>query len=316
MLHQIGRELGDVECVYTPHYTDGYLEVLNRFGLLNFSVAGHGGQFRMKTEAYLRDHGLPVDAEGKLGDYDLVVTGSDLIIQRNIRHKPIVLVQEGMTDPENLAYHLVRYLKLPRWIASTSATGLSLAYRKFCVASDGYRSFFEEKGVPVERLEVTGIPNFDNCARLRENDYPDRGFVLVATSDTRETLKFDSRKRFLQWTKAKVAGRRALFRLHPNENAERSTREIREVFPDAVVTQTGNTEHMIANCEALVTQYSTCVYVGLALGKECHSYFDVQQLARLVPMQNGGTSAHRIANVCRALLQEQTVQRAWEQAAS
>ena len=61
MLHQVGRALGDdVECVYTPYYTDGYLEALNRLGLLNFTVAGHGGQFRQKTEAYLRDQGLPV----------------------------------------------------------------------------------------------------------------------------------------------------------------------------------------------------------------------------------------------------------------
>lgn len=316
MMHQIGRELADVECVYTPYYTDGYLELLNRFGLLKFSVAGHGGQFRMKTDAYLRDHGLPVDSEGKRGDYDLVVTGSDLVIQRNIRRTPIVLVQEGMTDPENVAYHLVRFLKLPRWIASTAATGLSLAYRKFCVASEGYRSFFEAKGIPAERLEVTGIPNFDNCAHLLQNDYPDRDFVLVATSDTRETLKFDGRKRFLLWAKAKVAGRRVVFRLHPNENGERSTREIRQMFPDAVVTQSGNTEHMIANCAALVTQYSSCVYVGLALGKECHSYFDLQALARMVPMQNGGSSARRIAHVCRSLLQNQVAPRSWQQAAS
>ena len=303
MLHQVGRALGDdVECVYTPYYTDGYLEALNRLGLLNFTVAGHGGQFRKKTEAYLRDQGLPVDEGGQLDDYDLVVTGSDLIIQRNIRRKPIVLVQEGMTDPENLAYHLVRYLKLPRWIASTSTTGLSLAYERFCVASEGYREFFVAKGIPAERLVVTGIPNFDDCARLLENDYPDRDYVMVATSDARETLKFDSRKRFLQWAKTKVAGRRVVFKLHPNENAERASREIHECFPGATVTQTGNTDQMIANCSALITQYSTVVYVGLALGKESHSYYDVDQLRRMTPMQNGGTSALRIAEVCRGVL--------------
>jgi hypothetical protein len=308
MLHQVGNvladQLVDAECVYSPYYTDGYLEVLNRMGFLNFSVAGHGGQFRKRTEEYLRDHELPMDTGGTRSNYDLVVTGSDLIIQRNIKRKPIVLVQEGMTDPENLAYHLVRLLKLPRWVASTSTTGLSLAYRKFCVASQGYRDFFAEKGIPASRLVVTGIPNFDNCEQLRQNDFPDRDYVLIATSDTRETLKIDSRKRFLQWAMARVNGRRAVFKLHPNENAERATREIREVFPDAEVWQTGNTNHMIANCTALITQYSTVVYVGLALGKECHSYFDIEHLRRMMPVQNGGQSAHRIADVCRQVLAE------------
>ena len=318
MLHEVGRALTDAQCVYTPYYTDGYLEALNRLGLLDFTVAGHGGQFRKKTEAYLRDHALPVDEGGQLADYDLVVTGSDLIIQRNIRHKPIVLVQEGMTDPENLAYHLVRHLKLPRWIASTSTTGLSLAYRKFCVASEGYRDFFVAKGIPAERLVVTGIPNFDHCARLNDNSYPDRGYVLVATSDTRETLKFDSRRRFLLWAKGCVAGRRVVFKLHPNENAERAAREIHEVFPGAEVTQVGNTDAMIANASALITQYSTVVYIGLALGKECHSYYDVAQLARMTPMQNGGTSATRIAEVCREVIAASAadVAASWHRAAS
>ena len=56
---------------------------------------------------------------------------------------------------------------------------------------------------------------------------------------------------------------------------------------------------MIANCVELITQYSTVVYVGLALGKPVHSYFDVDDLRRKLPWQNGGTSARRIAAICR-----------------
>jgi hypothetical protein len=56
---------------------------------------------------------------------------------------------------------------------------------------------------------------------------------------------------------------------------------------------------MIANCVELITQYSTVVYVGLALGKPVHSYFDVDDLKRKLPWQNGGTSARRIAAICR-----------------
>jgi hypothetical protein len=59
---------------------------------------------------------------------------------------------------------------------------------------------------------------------------------------------------------------------------------------------------MIANCDVLITQYSSVVYVGLALGKECHSNFDLDELTRLLPLQNGGTSGRRIARVCEQVM--------------
>ena len=64
-----------------------------------------------------------------------------------------------------------------------------------------------------------------------------------------------------------------------------------------------NTNHLIANCDVLITQWSTVVYVGLALGKECHSYFDLGELMRLAPLQSGGRSAAHIAAVCEELLE-------------
>jgi hypothetical protein len=301
MLHEIGSHLGQHDCFYTPYYCDGLLHWLGRHGWLDFTVLG--GELRRLTDRYLDQHSLPRDVEGRGGRYDLIVTCSDLVVQKNVRGKPLVLVQEGMTDPEDLGYRLVRALKLPRWLASTAATGLSLAYSKFCVASVGYRDFFIAKGVPPDRLVVTGIPNLDDCRRFLENDFPHHGYVLVATSDTRETLKPDDRPRFLSRVREIAHGRPLIFKLHPNENVERSTREIRAAFPDAPVFATGNTNHMIANCDALITQYSTVVYVGLALGKECHSYFDIAELRRLMPLQNGGTSGRDIARVCEALLE-------------
>src|SRR5215471_925979 len=300
MMHEIGSHLSQHDCFYTPYYCDGLLHWLGQRGMLEFTVLG--GEMRRLTEGYLDHHRLPRDERGLRRPYDLVLTCSDLVVPRNVRGKPLVLVQEGMTDPEDLGFRLVRALKLPRWLASTAATGLSLAYDRFCVASDGYRDFFITKGVPPERLVVTGIPGLDNCRRFLENDFPHKGYVLVATSDTRETFKRDHRPRLLRRVR-EIAGRRpVIFKLHPNENVERSTAEIRTWFPDAPVFSSGNTNHMIANCDVLITQYSTVVYVGLALGKECHSYFDLAQLERLLPLQNGGTSARNVAGVCEELL--------------
>ncbi|HXY18805.1 MAG TPA: hypothetical protein VEH83_02305, partial [Gemmatimonadales bacterium] len=233
MMHQIGRHLADHDCFYTPCYTDGLLHWLSRRGLLDFTVLG--GEMRRMTDSYLRDEGLPLDERGVQGSYDLVVSGTDLLVQRNVRGKPLLLVQEGMTDPEGLAYRPVRALRLPRWLAGTATTGLSGAYTRFCVASPGYRDLFIAKGVPADRLVVTGIPNFDDCRAFLRNDFPHLGYVLVATSDARETFKRDDRAQFLEGVAAIAAGRPLIFKLHPNENVARSTAEIRARFPDAPV---------------------------------------------------------------------------------
>ena len=140
-------------------------------------------------------------------------------------------------------------------------------------------------------------------AQFSNNDFPHRNYVLVATSDVRETKGFDNRKKFIRRC-LEIADRRPIiFKLHPNEKVERATREIEALAPHALVFADGNTNHMIANCDALITQYSSVVYVGLALGKEVHSYFDVERLKRLTPIQNGGTSDRNIAEVCRGLLE-------------
>lgn len=301
MMHKIGVELSRRhECVYSPFYADGPLRHLKPLGLLDHTILA--GRFRRTTEEYLRDHGLAVDDRGRRGGYDLALTCSDLIVPKNLRRQPLVLVQEGMTDPETIVYHLVKKLNLPRWIASTSTTGLSLAYERFCIASEGYRRFFEEKGIPPERLVVTGIPNYDDCASFLENDFPHRGYVLVATSDGRETFKRDDRKAFIERARAIAAGRPLFWKLHPNEDWARATAEIAEWAPGSRVFTDANTNHLIANCDVLITQWSTVVYVGLALGKECHSHFDLGELRRLAPLQNGGRSAARIASVCEELL--------------
>lgn len=306
MVHAVASQMqDDYDCWFTPFFCDaGLLKRLHEAGKLDFSILG--GKFRAATDRYFQEHQLPVDFGGQQHDYDLVVTTSDLVIQRTIRHKPIVLIQEGMTDPENLMFHLCKWLRLPRYLASTSTTGLSDAYQAFCVASEGYREFFIRKGVRPEKIVVTGIPNFDDAVRFHRNTFRFRGYVLVATSDTRETFKPDDRKAFIRRALGIAAGRPIIFKLHPNENDARSRKEIYELAPRALVLTDGNIGEMIANCDALITQYSSVAFIGLALGKEVHSYFDLDLLRRLLPLQNNGTSNRHIASVCRRLLETET----------
>jgi hypothetical protein len=192
---------------------------------------------------------------------------------------------------------------VPRVFANTAAFGLSDAYEVFCVASQGARELFRRKGVRDEKMVVTGIPNFDDMRSYLNNDFPERGFVLVCTSNARETFKRDNRRKFLRRAIAVADGRPIVFKLHPAERHDRAEREIRALMPDARILASGNTEHMIANCAALVAQYSTVAFTAAALGKEVHSYIGPDLLRRILPIQNGGTSAQHIAEVCRGCLE-------------
>jgi hypothetical protein len=300
-MHAVATALPECEARFTPYYCDGVLERMRRLHLCDSSILGW--PWRKHTLRYLRQHGLPLDHEGRRGDYDLVVTCSDIVVPRNIRDKKVVAVQEGMTDPERFWFWARKILPIvPRWAAGTAWTGTSNLYHRFCVASEGYRELFARKGADPDKMVVTGIPNFDDCARYRRNDFPHRDYVLVCTSDTRETFKWDNRKRFIRRAVEVAAGRPLFFKLHPNEDWERSSREIERWAPGARVFTRGSAEEMVANCSVLLCQYSTLAFVGLALGKEVHSYFDVEELRRLLPLQ-GGVAARNIAEVCRGLLE-------------
>lgn len=300
MMYKISSYFKDCDCYFTPYYADGFIDLARRAGLLDFTILG--GEFRKDTEKFLCSNECKIDYQGKNNDYDLVFTCADLIAPNNIKNKKVVLVQEGMTDPENFMYHLVKKLGLPRWLASTSTMGLSDAYDIFCVASEGYKDLFIRKGVKPEKIRVTGIPNFDDCEKYLVNDFPYKNYVLVATSDSRETFKYENRKKFIQKALKIANGRQVIFKLHPNEKYERAVKEINKYAPGSLVFWKENIYPMIANCDVLITRFSSVVYVGLALGKEVYSEFDLDELKKLLPIQNGGKSALNIANEARKLL--------------
>jgi len=300
MMHKIAQQLDEYNCFFTPHYADGMKDFAARIGLLDFCVLG--GRHMQETKAYLADNNLTVDYRGENYEYNLVVTCSDLIVPNNIRGKRLVLVQEGITEPEGFVYQLVKRFKLPRYLANTAATGLSDAYDIFCVASHGYREHFIRKGVRPEKIAVSGIPNFDNLAGSRENDFPFRDYVLVVTSPLRETFRPDDRMAFLHRCIRIAHGRPLIFKLHPTENVKRAIREIHQLIPEAQVLTHGNVNPMIANASVVITQQSTSTFVAIALGKEVYTNLDINILKHLLPIQNGGVSAQKIAEISRRLL--------------
>src|SRR5262249_10950393 len=101
-----------------------------------------------------------------------------------------------------------------------------------------------------------------------------------------------------------AAGRQLIFKLHPNENVERATREILDIAPTALVFADGNAEEMVANCEVLITEHSSLTFCGLTLGKEVHTNLPLEQVEALLPVQNR-RAALEIAEVIRGVLRAQ-----------
>ncbi|MFO0757337.1 MAG: hypothetical protein U0359_12650 [Byssovorax sp.] len=301
-MHQIAAQLPEHEHFYSPYYGDLHVDFMRWLGGIEYTIGGR--KLRARCAAYLHEHGLNIDDGGRLHDYDLVFHCSDLVWPSNITHRKVILVQEGMTDPPSVLFPIVKRLDfLPRWMAGTSATGLSHKYTRFCVASEGYKELFVSHGVDPAKIEVTGIPNFDDCKRYYDNDFPHKNYVLVCTSDVREVFWYEDRKGFIEKAKRIAAGRKLIFKLHPNEKLPRATDEIARWAPGSLVYTTGSAEQMVANCDVLVCQYSSLAHIGMALGKEVHSFFDIDELRKLKPLQHG-MGAKNIAAVARRLLGE------------
>lgn len=305
-LHRVARELPELEHGFSPFFGSMWVELACRSGVAENSIGGY--KMRARCVAYLTQHHLPIDLDGRAHTYDLVITCTDLTTSERFRRVPTLVVQEGMTDPETWVSKLIHASRvLPLWPAGTTLTGTSGRYTVMCVASEGYRDLFVKRGAPADKLRVTGIPNFDDCAQYRNNTLPHRGYVLACTSDLRELFRRDDRAGFLRSVQRAANGRVVHVKLHPNERVDRAVREISEHCPGAVIHTEGrlgvSAEQLIANCDVLFTQYSSVAFVGLALGKEVHSYYPMDELRRLLPIQNGGRSAAAIASVARELLQ-------------
>ncbi len=300
-MHQIAQELPEFDCWFSQLFTDS--PTLNTFirytSLLNSTILS--GRFKANSEAYLAHHGLQLDYGAKLNRYDLVVYCTDIMIPKRMRPIKTIWVQEGMTDKHTLVSRIVKKLKLPAYLSgNTSLNGSSNLCDIYCAASAGYKMQFKASGTGANKIVITGMPNYDNVEQYLVNDFPHSNYVMIATTDMRETYRYENRPKFIKQAVKIAAGRPMLFKLHPNENFERAEREIRKNAPaGTLIYKDGNTNQMIANCCELVTQYSTVVYTGICLGKKVHSWFNVDELKKLAPLQNGGTSAKNIAAICR-----------------
>ena len=304
-MHQIAANLTQFDCWFSQVFTDStFLNYLvDHTSVLNGTALS--GQFRRNSEAYLLQHGLQCDYQAKKNIYDLVVYCSDIMIPKRMHSFKTVWVQEGMVDRYTIASRIVKSLKLPPYLCiNTSLNGTSNICDIYCTASEGYKNYFTRRGCQSDKLVVTGIPNYDNLQKFANNHFPYKDYVMVATTDMRETYRFENRPAFIKKAVAIANGRTLLFKLHPNENFKRAKKEIYKHAPKGtLVYTTGNTNEMIANCGELITQYSTVAFTGIALGKKVQSWFNINELVSLVPVQNDGISSKNIATICLMYLE-------------
>ena len=283
----VSAALPEADAWFSPYYGNAEVDFVRWARLIENTIAGH--EWRNKALDYLRKEGVALDIDGHAGPYDLVVTSSDVLIPKRPERKALVAVQEGILDNPGFTFALfMRFRWLPLWLTGTAATGLSGAYDRYCVASEGYKELFIARGVEPERVAVTGIPNFDHCHGYLDNDFPHHGYVLVCTSDARETYKRDDRPAFIRRAVQIAQGRQLIFKLHPNERVARATHEIRTHAPGALIYVDGNAEEMVANCSVYIGQYSTLAFVARCLGKEVYTYHPLEEIDRLMAIDKIG----------------------------
>ncbi len=301
-MHKISRELTEYEAYFSPFFATGFLGFLSKLKLVEYTILG--GDVKQNAINYINENNLNLDYRGKNDDYDLVIISQDITFPGNLKKFKTILVQEGMTDPPDWRYHVTRFLHLYRWCASTAMTGLSHHYECFCVASRGFGDQFIERGINPRTIRVTGIPNFDNIVNeMKELKFEHKNFVLVATSDIRETLKYENRKKFIEYAVKIANGRKLIFKLHPKENVKKRTAEIKKYAPGALVYHGVSIDPILANCDVFITKYSSTIFPAFVLGKEVHCAFNNEELRKLIPIQNNGTSAKNIALVAKELLE-------------
>lgn len=120
-----------------------------------------------------------------------------------------------------------------------------------------------------------------NRQRYRLNDFADKGYVLCRTSDVRRLLVEDRKSSRSVREGRRRAQQAALYGF--TSTSCWLLDEIKSRVPNARVFTSGSAEEMVANCDTLVCKYSTLAYVGLALGKEVFSLFDLEELKACSP---------------------------------
>jgi hypothetical protein len=216
MMHEISKHLYAHNCYFTFNYCDGLSIFLSDTSFLSNKILGR--KSRKATIDYFTNQNITVDSTGDENDYDIVLTCNDLAIPPNIKSKTVLFIQDIAKDTENFLDRTGMTFGLSHKRKRTSSDVREGIYTKYCVSSEGFKTQLINKGITQDKIAVTGIPGFDNYFKYIGNNFPHKNFVLVATSDNRETYNFEDRQKFIYDSIKISEGRKLIFKLHPNEN--------------------------------------------------------------------------------------------------
>lgn len=307
-LHEISKYLeDDYNIYYTQIFGSGFFyKFLAEAGIFDNTVFGRNSSFTLASQEYIRNHNLKYDYRGlsKGIKYDMALVSTDLILPKTFKGIKTIWVQEGMIDPLSKSSIWVKKMNLPAFsTGDTSLNGTTNKADIYCSMSNGYKNYFSKYGTDKDKILTTGVPNFDNIKSHNQSKYPESNFVLLASSDIRELGGNDDRIYLLQKTRDIANGKKVIIKPHPNENLERFKSEIFSVIPNAEIITEPILDTLIAHCDTLITQFSSCVYVGLVLGKKVYSYFPIDELESKKPIQNNGKSAEIISTIAREFIE-------------
>jgi hypothetical protein len=233
-MFQIYQELkGDFDGYFTQFFPHSRLEKFAvHIGLLENTIID--GRFRKKSEDFVREHNLNYDYGGfkNMGKYDLVFMCTDAIYPEVARRSKSIFVQEGMVDPLDTWSKWVNKMGLPAYFAgTTSLNGSRNGPDVYCVASEGYKQHFSSLGTQADKIIVTGIPNFDHCQSFLNNPFPYRDYVLVCTTDMRETFRRENRPEFIRQSVKIAAGRPSFSNCTPTKSGTVPTKKLWHFAP-------------------------------------------------------------------------------------
>ena len=238
-------------------------------------VHGHRRQLAQRCRYYCGT-GVSPSTTGRHGPYDLVVDLLDVFLQKNIAATDRSR-SGAITDPEDDNFRLVA---APLAHSRSGPRDGPRRLPRLCVASDRSRSVRRQGQGGGDRGHRRST---STTATLSRQHFPHRDFVLVYTSIAAGSPPW---RRSKSRSSSMRSGARDDLQVPPQRRPRASGGGSESVCTGCPIFTTGSAEAMIANCDVLITRYSSTVFVGLALGKETHSDYPMDELRRLQPVQN------------------------------
>jgi len=225
--------------------------------------------------------------------YDaLARTIAILIRALKLSKSSVILVESDHVLPCRIAVLVGKHARIPSLLLlHQGVIGYNYSISKFLVDKIGVigpfaREILVSRGVPKNKIVVTGRPAYDDLGKLRFNKLetcrkfgldPNKKIFLYTTENigalqTRKRVYAICRairKLVIQFQSSgqltKVPG--FFIKVHPDEDMNSYVQIVNDVGADAHISKTGNFYEILSMCDVLITGFSTATLDAMILGK-------------------------------------------------